>query len=102
MKTDLEIVKILRSHFDIESQKELSGYADAFKKFSFWVNDKTRLEIQNFINTNSLYNIIERVQVKNLFEQGYISSETATKRFEGLNEIAKRIEKVANDVLKEK
>lgn len=102
MKTDLEIVKILRSHFDIESQKELSGYADAFKKFSFWISGKTRLEIQNFINTNSLYNIIERVQVKNLFEQGYISSETATKRFEGLNEIAKRIEKVANDVLKEK
>jgi len=102
MKTDLEIVKILRSHFDIESQKELPGYADAFKKFSSWLSGKTILEIKNFINTNALYNVIERVQVKNMLEQGYISIETANKRFEGLGEIVKRIEIVANDVLKEK
>ena len=37
-----------------------------------------------------------------MLEQGYISIETANKRFEGLGEIVKRIEIVANDVLKEK
>ena len=73
-------------------------YAD--KDFAAFLHED--IEIRNFINTNALYNVIERVQVKNMFEQGYISSETATKRFEGLGEIVKRIESVANDVLKEK